>query len=62
MDNHRHFEAWLRLVRRFDWSPGQREASALRAFGALQRAASKCQPGVPPAGMEHPQPSAERRI
>lgn len=49
MDNSRHFKAWLRMVRRYDWSPRQRQASALRAFAALQQAVSKCETGSLPA-------------
>lgn len=42
MGNHKHFQAWLRLVRRLDWSFEQRDASCVRAFAALQLAMEKC--------------------
>lgn len=42
MENRRHFEAWLRLARRLDWSFEHRDATCVRAFTALQRAMQKC--------------------
>ncbi|MDN5849686.1 MAG: hypothetical protein L0H63_08615 [Nitrococcus sp.] len=41
-ENHRHFEAWLRLARRLDWSFEHRDATCVRAFTALQHAMQKC--------------------
>lgn len=42
MENHKHFQAWLRLVRRLDWSNEQRDVTCVRAFSALQQTMLKC--------------------
>lgn len=60
MSNRKHFQAWLRLARSFDWSFEQRDASCVRAFTALQRAMEKCSRNAMPLAQENTTAAANK--